>query len=342
MTGAIGPALRLLARFWLEEVRAGDLATIGALPDLAEAWPAAGPAALTDLAAEYQRLFGFNLPPYESVFIDPSAMLMAPATARVQALYGRAQWVPPAGSRAGAPDHLGLELLALADWLEAAGPGQAAARRLQTEHLALWVPPFVFALGRLQPAPFYARLGELTVDLLLTILPPDPLPPDAEPFPSLPPPPRYRGHGLDAPPGEDPPFEPAPLPPAEGEAVVGLRAVVERLLIPRRAGLFLSREEIARLSHALELPGVVGERARMLTTLFQQAGQYGLVPPLFDRLLQVLAAAEEAYRAWAAAFPAWTAYSRAWRARLESTRQELDALKAVALAETDLGPGMGD
>ena len=46
-------------------------------------------------------------------------MLMAPASDRVQALYRQAGWHIPDKSRAGAPDHLGLELLALADWLEA-------------------------------------------------------------------------------------------------------------------------------------------------------------------------------------------------------------------------------
>jgi len=80
MTGSFISALRLLGHFWLEEIKADDAETIAALPELAQTLPHIDSAALTDLAAEYQRLFGFNLPPYESVFIDPSVMLMAPAT----------------------------------------------------------------------------------------------------------------------------------------------------------------------------------------------------------------------------------------------------------------------
>ena len=54
--------------------------------------------------------------PYESVFVDPSAMLDAPATARVVTLYKRAGWAPPPGARVAAMDHIGLELRALADF----------------------------------------------------------------------------------------------------------------------------------------------------------------------------------------------------------------------------------
>ena len=78
MTEPLAPALRILSHFWLEELRIDDLSLLQSLPELAETLPQTGTAELTDLSVEYQRLFGFNLPPYESVFIDPSAMLMAP------------------------------------------------------------------------------------------------------------------------------------------------------------------------------------------------------------------------------------------------------------------------
>ncbi|HBY93970.1 MAG TPA: hypothetical protein DEP84_08405, partial [Chloroflexi bacterium] len=151
MVDPVADAFRILGHFWLEEVRPDDIATIAALPELGDALPETGAAALDDLAVEYQRLFGFNLPPYESVFIDPSAMLFAPVTARVQALYRRGNWSPPADVRVGAPDHLGLELLALADGL--ADGRHEFARRLHAEHLALWVPPLIQALRRLAPQP---------------------------------------------------------------------------------------------------------------------------------------------------------------------------------------------
>lgn len=294
MPDSLPPALRLLARFWLEEVRPADAATISALPELAEALPATDAAALAALAVEYQRLFGFNLPPYESVFVDPSGMLTAPATARVEALYRQAGWLPPR-ARVGAPDHLGLELLALADWLEA---GQAGpAHRLHVSHLALWAPVFVLTLRRLSPPPFYAVLGELTAELLLAALPGG-LPGD--PFPVLP-------H-----PGD--------------EETCDLPGLVRRLLTPYYAGLYLAREDIARLSRSLDLPAAVGDRPHMLATLFRQAGEFDLLPALLDRLRRLLHETGAAYEAWATDYPAWSPYADAWRARLAGGRELLDIL----------------
>jgi TorA maturation chaperone TorD len=344
MSDPLIAALRLLSHFWLEEVRSDDLATVAALPALAETLPQTDADALTDLAVEYQRLFGFNLPPYESMFVDPAAMLLAPATARVQALYRQTGWSPPAHARVGAPDHVGLELLALAEIqaktaLKGAGAepkapyGQAEAKeeqaklayRLQTEHLALWVPALVLTLRRLAPHPFYAILAELTLDLLLTTLPPDSpfiirhssftiqssqLIDYPDPFPVLPPPPIYNDQGQ---------F----IPLEERKEDSGLRALVNHLLTPCRSGLMLTRTDLTRISHALDLPTVMGERSYMLETLFRQAGEYELVSALLDQLHQLLAEVEAAYRLWADEYPAWRLYAEAWRRRVAAARDLL-------------------
>jgi TorA maturation chaperone TorD len=307
---------RRLGRFWLEEVRAEDLATVATEKALAAALPATDPAALTDLAVEYQHLFGFNLPPYESVFIDPSAMLMAPATAQVQSLYDRAGWTPPAGLRIGASDHLGVELLALAAWLAA---GQTEyARILLTRCLAWWAPVFVLALRRLDPHPFYAALGELTLAHLLADLPADPLPPGIDPLPDLPSPPAYQDRGISVPPPEA----------AAEDISVGLSDILDHLLTPRRAGLFLTRADIGRISRALDLPPVMSERRRMLDTLFRQAGQYDLAPDLLKRLTEVFTAAGVTYRTWAGQYPAWGPYAGAWQQRVTASQALLKQLEA--------------
>jgi TorA maturation chaperone TorD len=319
MTNSIINALRLLAHFWLEEVKIDDADTVIALPELADTLPQTNAAALTDLAVEYQRLFGFNLPPYESIFIDPSAMLMAPATERVKSVYQQANWTPPAGMRTGAPDHLGLELLALADGLDAGQTGPA--HRLHTEHLALWVPAFALALQRLSPHPFYATLADLSVDLLLSTLPEAEIATNRDPFPVLPPPPVYRGTD------EPPPASP-------DETKIGLRNIVKKLLLPCQAGLFITREDIAHLGQTLDLPGTMGERLRMLESLFRLAGQYELVPALLGQLKILLNETGAAYRNWATEYPAWTIYAQAWRKRLSASQNVLEEI-GNALAEQE-------
>jgi TorA maturation chaperone TorD len=330
MNQTIIPALRLLAHLWLEELKPDDLETISALPELAEALGPPETGCLTDLAVEYQRLFGFNLPPYESVFIDPSAMLMAPATARVQKLYQLADWLPPANPRAGAPDQLGMELLAMADWLE---QGQTdLADRLLTQHLALWGPAFIVTLRRLAPHPFYACLGDLTLDLLLAMLPEDPIPNEADPFPDLPPPAKYRATGEEWP-QIDPPVTaeqpPSPFDETE-ETAPSLRQVARRLLVPREAGLFLSRADLAQVSQRLDLPGVMGERQRILESLLRLAGQYDLLPALSEQFGLLLTKADTAYEDLADEYPPWSPYDAAWRQRVASSLTLLDELTSFA------------
>lgn len=314
MTNPIPPALRLLAHFWLAEVQADDAATLTALPELAETLLETDAATLDRLAVEYQRLFGFNLPPYESVFIDPSAMLQAPATERVQALYRRGGWQPPPKTRSGAADHLGLELLALADWLETGRVD--LSRQLHTRHLALWGPPFLVALRRLQPHPFYETLAELTLDLLLSTLPAVAIPPD-DLFPDLPPPPVYRASD-ETPVAESPEEEPP-----DSDDRPSPRRFMRHLLTPRQAGFFLTREDIARLSQRLDVPGGVGERFRMLDSLFRLAMQYDLWEPLFDQLGHVVLEFRQDYQHLTASYPTWASYEQAWGERLAATQTAL-------------------
>jgi len=195
------------------------------------------------------------------------------------------------------------------------------ARPLHTRHLALWVPAFVLTLHRLKPHPFYAILADLTLALLLTTLPANPLsttlrdhPPSSipDPFPLLPPPPVYDHEGR-------------LIPLAEREPETGLREVVRRLLTPCESGLFLTREDIARIGQALDAPTVIGERSYMLETLFRQAGEYEFVPALLAQLRQLLAEVEAAYQAWADEYPAWSPYAEAWRRRVADTLVILSA-----------------
>lgn len=306
MTNPIAPAFQILARFWLEEVAPGDMPTIAALPELAETLPNPDEATLTNLAVEYQRLFGFNLPPYESLFADESLMLLGPASQQVQALYRQAGWQIPADIRAGAPDHLGAELLALADWLAA---GQTAlAGRLLGAHLAVWTPPFILTLRRLSPHPFYRALADLTLDLLLTTLEelsvstPDAGQTDAHlPIPNL------------------------------VEPDIALGDIVKWLLTPLHSGFFLTRNDLARIGQTLQLPAAIGERSRLLDSLFRQAGQYELVPALLNSLDRLARDSGAAYQLLAGEYPRWATCAKIWGNRLSAARKLLEELEATLL-----------
>ena len=314
----IVPALRLLGNFWLEEIGAEAVQTIKALPELAQTAPNIDAGIIDDLAVEYQRLFGFNLPPYESVFIDPSAMLMAPATARVQRLYQQGQWRQPLHLRSGASDHLGLELLALAEWLETGR--YDLANQLQTAHLALWAPLFVLTLRRLKPHAFYRTLGELTLELVLTTLPEVVVAPDRL-FPDLPPAPVYKGSGDE--------MNDNRTDSETDEPTLSLRGVIKHFLPARDFGLFLTREDVARISQALDLPLVMGERFRMLDSLFRLAGQYDLISALFEQFEQMITEAGTTYEQVAMEHPNWRPYAQAWRGRLRRTQALFEEFEQI-------------
>jgi hypothetical protein len=104
------------------------------------------------------------------------------------------------------------------------------------------------------------------------------------------------------------------------------RQLIKHLLPPREAGLFITRQHLAQISHALDLPPIMGERYRMLNTLFQQAIQYDLLPALIEHLGQIVAQADDDYQNLAAEYPAWHPYSQAWRTRLIITQTKLKAI----------------
>jgi len=321
-------ALRILGHFWLEEVKAEGAEVISALPELAQTLPGLDMSILDELAVEYQRLFGFNVPPYESIFVDPSVMLMAPATERVQALYRQGRWNPPPNMRAGAPDHVGLELIALADWTETGLLDQA--RQLHTRHLALWLPPLAFTLRRLRPHPFYLVLADLTLNLVLSTLPDMPV---SEAHELLAPPPFEHDEKVTVP-QQSSSFRSAPgldfsIFSQDESQTIGLRDLVRQLLTPRMVGIFLTREDIARVSQALDLPGVMGDRSRMLDSLFRLAGQYDLLPALFERLDRLVEETDSAYQTLADEYETWRPHAQAWCERLTATRAAFEVLKVT-------------
>src|SRR5712692_8579361 len=168
---------RLLGRLCLAELDTHLLCALRAAPEFAPSLDEEEEPLLAAIRAEYARLVLFNLPPYESVYLDEQVMLNTDATHAVVAAY-REGGYSPAG-QVGAPDHVGLELaflghLAAAEATalergDAVGARCERARqaRFLVAHVGRWAPLWASGIARLARVPFYRALGEIVAELVL-------------------------------------------------------------------------------------------------------------------------------------------------------------------------------
>ena len=182
---AAAPAAALLSRWWSRPLEPELAAWAASWPTGAEAAEALGldaepvaeladrsaGAAAEDLLDEYERLFvgpgRTPCPPYESLWLDGQARLeqgrlMGAASAVVADLY-RTLGLDVAAAAHELPDHVAIELEALAVALRSEGAAaEAAGRSLLHEHLLGWLPEFCAAVEREARQPFYALLARVT------------------------------------------------------------------------------------------------------------------------------------------------------------------------------------
>src|SRR5437763_7610582 len=85
---------------------------------------------------------------------------------------------------------------------------------------------------------------------------------------------------------------------AAEEPGASLRATIRLILTPARAGLFLSRDDLARIGGALGFPPPALDRRIMLEHLFTAAGPAGLLPRLFELLIAEADAWISTYEQW--------------------------------------------
>jgi TorA maturation chaperone TorD len=317
----------LLARLVLRPPDAALLATLRDLPGLAEL-VAAGDGDLEALQVEYERVFGRNVYPYESLYRDRELMLNTAAAERVAALYIACDFATTEDG-AGAADHLGLELRLMSHLLateaQAIAAGDLGARgralalqaRCLHEHLACWAPVCGRAVLRVAALPLFRTLAGLVTELILSdcarYMPPAPAAIRLEPQGAH----SAGGAGQQ---GEL----------RGNQGWDSLADVVRRLLTPDDVGVFLSRADISALGRRLELPVPIGERFQMLRSLFEAAGQFEQAPALLDALDGLLAGEQAAIAALAGAHPAWGPHAAHWRARLGRGRALLAELRAQA------------
>jgi TorA maturation chaperone TorD len=267
---ALAAGLELAGRLFLWGVRPDDLAAIGTIPDLAAHLPEKfGLEFQEESAADHYHLFGMNVFPYASAFLDDSRMLGGPVAEEALGFYLQGGFRPATTSES--PDHLGHELAFTAHLL---GEGQDdLLARFLHRHLLAWLLPLVQAV-RQQGDGFYTALAELSLSLVVGCL---------------------EGS---APPGKAP-FNP-PIPPDSllDDPETRLKDIAGYLLTPAYAGIFLSRDRITALGRQVSLPRGFGDRAQILSNLFHAGADYGVLEGTFGLL-------REEVRDWIAAYSAW-------------------------------------
>jgi len=335
----------LLARLYLDEPSADLVASLRGLPPFAEHVPpeSMADAWLADVAVEYQRLFGMNVYPYERICVDQELMLNTEATERVAHLYQDCGF-DSVGARAGAPDHLGLELRLMRELitaeLQAQSSGDADGVRWAQvqqalclhEHLARWAPICARTIARVATQPLYTVLAMITTELVLSDLQAIPAP-VVSPRIALG---RQLTRRETRPSSGDSdlgPEWPVPIRPDGGtnaEDARGINAIVRQLITPATTGVLLTRADISGLGRMLHLPLTIGERFQMLRSLFDAAGQFDHVPALLDSLGELFMEEDEAVAALMAACPAWSGYGQDWRQRIASGQSLIAELRAQA------------
>ncbi len=311
-------AYALLGRLYLEELGPGLLREVGAVPELAAALGEAFDA--DEAAADFHHLFGLNVFPYASLFLDAGGRLGGPTTDHVRRLFREAGH--PTDAAAESVDHVGHELGLLAflagaeaDAEEDGLPAEAERmRRLQRRffdaHLLWWLPAFALSLRRQRHA-FYAALADLTLDLALDH--------------------RAALGGETA--AVAAPLLPTPPPLLDDEAT-GLKEIAGYLATPAWSGCYLSRDDVARLGRREGLPRGFGGRALMLTNLLRAAVEFDRLAPLLALLADDVAAWRAHYGALAGCgVPPLAEVAASWLERLATTAQILERLRTAAASD---------
>lgn len=303
-------AYRLLSSLFLEGLTAVSLPTVQQIPQLADALP--DDVNLDEAAASHQHLFGFNIFPYESIFLDPSGLLGGLATDAVLNSYSQAGFTPSPDSAS--PDHIGNELEMMAHltgaeadaWEDDLPAIAENMQRLQREflqsHLLRWLFPFVVSVRR-QNDPFFTAVVELMFELVsdhVAALATQPLL------------------------ATDLPIAPALL----DDDKTSLRDIAEFIVTPPHSGVYVGRDDVGRLAREVELPRGFGGRDQMLLNLIRTAVQYKTIPALIGNLRAELAVWNGEYTAVSAQHPHLAPFVAPWQTHCQQTDRLLTDIAA--------------
>lgn len=229
---------------------------------------------LDALAADHQHVFGFSCPPFESALLDPEGHLGNETSDRVQRTLAAAGIAEGPGGEA--PDHLAAQLYALAllagaeadadrdGELAIAERMRAQSRHLLDQHLLRWLPTFASAVrraGRPWPVALVHTIEEVAL--------------------------QHRG-ALGSADEADLSFELPPLALSLEEGSTGLADIARVLATPARAGVLISRDDIARLGRKTDTPRGFGDRATLIENLLRAGAQLESIDEILGSLLDLL------------------------------------------------------
>lgn len=335
-------AYELLSDLLLRGLEAERLALVRELPGLGEALDPTLSA--DERAAEHHWLFGLELRPYASVFLDPEGRLGGAVTDDAQGHLSTVGLGPP---RTGEPpDHLGHELgflgglteaeLGALERSDAGGVRQirAVARSFLEGHVLWWTPHACLTLERLG-SPFWSRVAGLVL-AVVTEHREAVVGEAASSLPVL----GFRGPSAGASGGAPwigtkgaapPPFGlDGPAPDPLSDPSTGLARLARFLTSPPESGIYLGGADIRALGRGERLPVGFGGRSRILTNLLRSAADYGRVDEVVDGLRARVAGDRRGLEGWAGERPWRRRFVEPWFARMEGTLRVLDELERGA------------
>ena len=291
MTQARHYSYSLFSQLFLEGITAVTLPIVQSIPELAGTLPVAFEP--DQAAAEHQAIFGFNVFPFESFFLDKTGLIGGSVTEAVARTYREAGFQEE--SSATSPDHIGHELAFVAHLLS--GDESVYAHVLLSafmqQHLLCWLPSFVLAVYK-QGNAFYAALSGLMIALITD---------------------HVAELGLI----ENAQFQLPAVPTLLQNDKTNLKDISEFLTTPAYCGIYLGREDVARLARQLELPRGFGSRSQMLTNLMKTAVQYEQLPAMITTLQKLLAGWRQKYRELSGENPPVSYYAKLWEERAGET-----------------------
>ncbi|NKQ36277.1 MAG: molecular chaperone TorD family protein [Chloroflexi bacterium] len=308
---ARGAGYHFLGQLFRRGVSAADVSQIERTPILAMALPSSVDP--DTLAAVHYQLFGMNVFPFESIFLDDSGLLGGWVTDGVVHSYQRIGFA--ADTAVDSADHIGHELAAMAALCQVEAEAreenltplitsrQTWQREFLEEHLLRWLPSFVLAV-RQQGDDFFTAVANLTLELTA----------------------HHYDELVETP--TDPGLFLPPAPDILADEKTSLKDIARYLVTPAYSGLYFSRDDVSRLARRLELPRGFGDRQQMLVNLLRTAVQYDQLSAVINGLISLSDWWQGAYWRIGVDYPKMAGITAVWQGKAAKSGQILAQMAA--------------